>query len=66
LSPTEKFPQYIIANKKLTMKRACLYEASKPMKVLRSECRYEVYFGYAESRKTSVQNEQKFQHAAYI
>ncbi len=47
------------------MKRACLNKTSKSMKVLRSESRDEVYFGYTESRKTTVQNEQNFWHAAY-
>jgi len=46
------------------MKRANLYKAPKPMKVLKSECRDEVHSGYAESHKASVQNEQKSRHAA--
>lgn len=47
------------------MKRACLDKTSGLMIVLRSESRDEVYFGFAESRKTTVQNGQFFWHAAF-
>ena len=47
------------------MKRACLNKTSKSMKVLRSECKDEAYFVFAESRKTSVHFEENFWHAAF-
>jgi hypothetical protein len=47
------------------MKRACLYQAHKQMEVLSSESKGEACFDSAESRKTSVQNEQKSRHAAF-
>jgi hypothetical protein len=47
------------------MKRACLYQAHKQMKVLSSESKGEAFFDSAESRKTSVQNEQKSRHAVF-